>query len=383
MKINRLLYTGVLALATASVLGGCGALSRLGQSDGGLSSAASSTQQIMLIGSLGNGANNGMIQSYSINPHTLEAQHTASFNTPDPTFMALSSDRKRLYVTNEISANATLTALSVSQLSGELTMLNQTYTIGGQPTYVSVRNDKAITANYGGGSISLMYIQKDGSLGPADWQINLSNESKSQPHAAVLSQNGRDLYVPDLAQDKVFHFNIHTNVPPLTISTDYLELPKGSGPRHMVFDSKNRYAYLVCELTPTVYVLSYDSTKGSLNIIQEISTQGRGGKGGAHIALSKDGNYLYTSHRLNGDGIVTFKVNRSNGQLTYVGHTSTGKHPRQFVISPDDRYLAVACRDANAVEVYKRNPANGMLEKTALTIQTEKPVFILWEDFDR
>lgn len=126
MKINRLLYTGVLALATASVLGGCGALSRLGQSDGELSSAGSSTQQIMLIGSLGNGANNGMIQSYSINPHTLEAQHTASFNTPDPTFMALSSDRKRLYVTNEISANATLTALSISQLSGELTMLNQT-----------------------------------------------------------------------------------------------------------------------------------------------------------------------------------------------------------------------------------------------------------------
>lgn len=342
-----------------------------------------SVQQIMLIGSLGPNSESGEIRSFSINPGTLVAEHTATYDIASPTFMELSGNRKVLYVTNEKSKDATLSALNIDQLSGELSPINQTYTIGSAPTYVSVRGDKAVTANYGGGSISLMFIQRDGSLGPADWQINLATEQKSNPHAVVFSRDGRHLYVPDMAQDKVFHFNIHSSVPPLTISSDFLELPKGSGPRHLVFDNKNKFAYLVCEYQPTVYVLAYDANSGSLSIVQEISTQGRGGKGGGHIELSKDGNFLYTSHRLNGDGIVTFKVNKSDGTLTYVGLTPTGKHPRQFAISPDNQYIAVACRDAGTVEVYKRNTTTGMLDKTLLTIRTNKPMFVLWEDFNR
>lgn len=373
-------------MATTMILGGCGALSNFSErfgSDRDRSSAEGKSRQIMLIGSLGTHEESGSIQSFSFNPRTVQADHTATYDIAAPTFMALGPDMTKLYVTNEKSSSATLSALNISRLSGELTMLNQSYTIGSEPTYVAVKGDKAVTANYGGGSISLMEIQRDGSLGPADWQIDLSSAGKSNPHAAVFSADGRNLYVPDLSQDKVYHFNVHGSVPPLTISSDYLELPKGSGPRHIIFDGNNRYAYLVCELTPMIYVLSYEPSTGSLSIIQEISTNGKGGKGGAHIALSRDGGYLYTSHRLNGDGIATFKVGRSDGRLTYVGHTPTGKHPRQFAISPDNQFIAVACRDANAVEIYRRNPSTGMLEKSNLSIRTERPVFVLWEEVAR
>ena len=49
-------------------------------------------------------------------------------------------------------------------------------------------------------------------------------------------------------------------------------------------------------------------------------------------------------HALKGDGITIFKLG-GDGSLRRVGVQKTGRHPRNFAITPNGKYLLVACRD--------------------------------------
>ena len=167
---------------------------------------------------------------------------------------------------------------------------------------------------------------------------------------------------------------------PVTIplSASQITLPKGSGPRHIILSKNDKFAYVVCEFTPQIFV--YRNDNGVLTEIQRISTH-RTGKSGGHIALSHDGHFLYTSHRDGGqDAIIAFRVDKQSGRLTYL--STTGRHPRHFAISPDDSYVAVAQRDDSLVSFYKRDRKSGELTPMKKAIRTDRPVFILWESFD-
>jgi 6-phosphogluconolactonase len=101
-----------------------------------------------------------------------------------------------------------------------------------------------------------------------------------------------------------------------------------------------------------------------------------GGHGSADIHISPDGKFLYASHRLKKDGISIFKINSENGKLTKAGYQQTGIHPRNFNITPNGKYILVACRDSNRIEIYYRNGKTGMLTYTNKMIALSKPVCI-------
>lgn len=385
MMSKRALYwfsRGVIALLLSLILWSCGIFEQVSRRSTDESEDLSGkSHQILLIGALGVTPEEGAVYSFVFNPDSLSAEHTGTFYTPSPSFMALDEERKFLYITNELPENAMVTVASFNQLGGELRQLNQALTLGNEPTYVAVQGNKVVTANYGSGSITLFRAKSDGTLSEADWRIELSSDGAlSQPHATYFTPDGNHLYVPDKAQDKIFHFRVHDTTPPLTIDRAQTSLSEGCGPRHIVFDKRGKFAYVINELKPTIFV--YRSHRdGNLELIQEVQT-GRPERGtGAHIALSKDGRFLYASHRDVGDGITIFKVNRDSGELSFLAFQPTGKHPRQFAISPDGQYLAVAARDSGQVEFYKHNQETGLLSPTGYVIKTERPVFLLWEGF--
>ena len=100
-----------------------------------------------------------------------------------------------------------------------------------------------------------------------------------------------------------------------------------------------------------------------------------GARGGADIHVSPDGKFLYASVRLKNDGIAIFKI-KPDGTLEKVGYQNTGKHPRNFAITPNGKYLLVACRDDNRIEVYERNAETGLLTSTARAMQVSQPACI-------
>ncbi len=93
-------------------------------------------------------------------------------------------------------------------------------------------------------------------------------------------------------------------------------------------------------------------------------------------ALSPDGRFLYTSHRLKEDGIAIFSVDPASGKVTRTGFQPTGTHPRNFAISPDGRYLLCACRDSNAIKIYTIDKNSGALSPAGKAIEVGAPVCV-------
>lgn len=127
------------------------------------------------------------------------------------------------------------------------------------------------------------------------------------------------------------------------------------------------------ELSGKVTVFTYE--EGKLKEIQTLVADDARAQGGADIHVSPDGKFVYASTRLKGDGITIFRVN-GNGTLTRVGKQSTGKHPRNFAITPNGKFLLVACRDANKIQVFSRDKNTGMLKNTNQDIHLSHPVCV-------
>lgn len=65
-----------------------------------------------------------------------------------------------------------------------------------------------------------------------------------------------------------------------------------------------------------------------------------------------------------------------DGKLTKAGYQLTGIHPRNFIITPNGKYLVVACKDSNVIQVYKRNAKTGLLTNIHKDIKMNQPVCI-------
>ena len=50
---------------------------------------------------------------------------------------------------------------------------------------------------------------------------------------------------------------------------------------------------------------------------------------------------------------------------------------RNFLICSDDKYVLVASRDANAIEVYSRDASTGILTPTDIQVCLPKPVCLI------
>ena len=96
--------------------------------------------------------------------------------------------------------------------------------------------------------------------------------------------------------------------------------------------------------------------------------------GSADIHVSPDGRFLYASNRLQGDGIAIFSINQEDGLLMKVGYLKTGIHPRNFIITPNGKFLLCACRDSHVVQIFSIDSKTGLLNDTGLSIQKTKPV---------
>ena len=184
---------------------------------------------------------------------------------------------------------------------------------------------------------------------------------------------------------QIHKFNINPNANAdnkekfLTKGTpEAFKVAPGSGPRHLIFNSDGKFAYLINEIGGTVIAFRY--ADGMLDEIQTVAADTVNAQGSGDIHLSPDGKYLYASNRLKADGVAIFKVDETNGTLTKVGYQLTGIHPRNFIITPNGKYLLVACRDTNVIQIFERDQATGLLTDIKKDIKVDKPVCLKFVD---
>jgi len=356
--------------------------------------------QFLVIGTYTSDKSDG-IYVYRFNTETGENSFVSSVKTSNPSFLAISPNKKFVYAVNEDADSTRFTvtghiaAFSFNKITGQLTFINKQESGGKHPCYVSVdKTGKWIFAgNYSSGSLAVLPVKSNGSLDSATQVIQHEGSSvvagrQDEPHvhATFLSPDNKMLYVPDLGIDKVMIYNFDLKKGKLKEATyPFVMTEPGAGPRHIDIHPNGKYAYLMEELTGSVSV--YRITKGGyLDLIQNISGLPRdftGIVGSADIHVSPDGKFLYCSNRGESNTIGIFSINKSNGQLQWIDHQSTlGKTPRNFNFDPSGNFLLVANQNSDEIVIFKRDKQTGLLTDTGKRINVSKPVCLKWIDVE-
>ena len=242
---------------------------------------------------------------------------------------------------------------------------------GEDPCNLLLTNQSLISSNYTGGTLTSFRLTNQGDIKSI---AAIYGRKGAHMHCAVLSPDGKYIFAANLGNDCIHRFN---NDPTLA-ETQVAWQHKGRetfGPRHMIFSSDGRFAYLLCELGDKLVVFKYGKN-GKLTPIQTLTAYPGEGHGSADLHLSPDGRFLYTSHRLKQDGIAVFSVNPKTGRVKPQSFQATGIHPRNFAISPDGSYLLCACRDSGCIQIYSIDKDSGALAATGKSIQVGAPVCV-------
>jgi len=325
------------------------------------------------------------IYVYRFNTQTGEATPvTVAKGIKNPSFQAISPDHRFLYSVAEMNGGA-VSAFAIDKNSGELTLLNAQSAGGNGPCHVAV--DKTgkwvLVGNYGGGSLSILPVQPDGSLGKATQTIqhegksaNAQRQEKPHVHSINIAPNNHDIFVPDLGTDKIMTYQLDIKSGQLSAGTPpFWAATPGAGPRHFTVHPSGKFAYVIQELNATITGFHYK--KGKLDAFQTVKTlpdNYTGNKWCADIHISPDGQFLYGSNRAH-ESLVIFSIHQKKGQLTYVGHQDVlGKTPRNFMIDPTGKWVLVANQDSDNVVIFSRDMKTGKLTPTGREIKVSMPV---------
>lgn len=344
----------------------------------------------MLVGTYTENTSAEGVYLYSFDQETAEAVLLDTAKAGNPSFVIPSPDRRFAYAVSEFGdgrqgacafrlGEDTVDFLNWQPSAGTAT--------GADPCNILYWNGNVITSNYTGGSVSVFPVGEDGRLGPMreefslDWSYDselasrLLPETVSHMHCAVLSPDGKYLFVTDLGAECIHRFTLSEDrvLGDHTVAYRFPRLTK-TGPRHMVFSADGNFAYLISELGDLLTVFKY--WNGQLETVHSVKAYTGNGHGSADIHLSPDGRFLYTSHRLKEDGIAVFSVDPVKGRVKKIGYTPTGSHPRNFALTPNGKYLLCACRDTDAIEIYSVDARTGLLTDTGKRIEVGAPVCI-------
>ncbi|MDR0843876.1 MAG: lactonase family protein [Tannerella sp.] len=352
---------------------------------------------LMLVGTYTSGSSEG-IYVYRFDAGNLTATLLSKAEIDNPSYLTVSGDSKFVYSVSESGEeNSKANAFAFDKTTGQIRLLNSSK-VGANPCYIRVdgQNRFVVTADYSGGSVSVAPIAADGSLMPCGETYPFDGsgpdsvrQSHSHIHCIAASPDGRSFFSTDLGNDCIYQLDI---LPDKAVGDspffEYDEsrttkLTPGSGPRHLLFNAAGTMAYLINELSGHVTVFKYSDAPsgGKLTEVQSLVADTCYARGSADIHLSPDERFLYASTRLKGDGIVIFKVDKQ-GLLAKIGYQPTGRHPRNFIITPDGKLMLVACKDAGMIQIFAIDTETGRLSDTGKNIPIDQVVCIrllAWE----
>jgi 6-phosphogluconolactonase len=319
----------------------------------------------------------------------------------NPSFLAIHPNHRFLYAVSEDPLSlgppkdhaSYVSAYEIDSATGKLRFLNTIPTGGTSTCYLSM--DKTgkfvLLANFGSGSISVVRVNGDGSLGQQTAFVqhlghgspDVPVQSGPHPHTILVSPDNRYVIVSDLGVDKVFIYRFDESTGMLSpLDPPFAAVEPGGG-------RAGRYGYQLNEMGSTLITFAWDPAQGKLTQLQELSIAPPSLRNaGAELQISANQKYLYASNRLSRfNDKDPSKIDRLPGTISVFAidpekHTlseirqvpSGGIMPRNFAIDPTGQYLFALNQVSNNVVQFKIDPATGMLSRMGRELKVDTPV---------
>jgi len=317
---------------------------------------------------------------FTVDPQTGALDHKTRVSTlANAAQLTVSHDGKTLYLASEVEQGV-VQALRIGD-NGELSALNQVASGGAGPVYLSLTPNgrHLLVANYVSGSIAVLPVKSDGSLGEAtdthqdrgepgaaapeaavEGSFAISDHNGPHAHMIAADPSGKFVFSTDLGLDRIYQYRfddrsgkLTPNDPPFINASS-----KGAGPRHFVFTPKGEGLWLINEEASTLTHYSLDSTSGTLKEGKTISALPNAYKGtsfAAGLVLSRDGKQLYVANRLH-NSIAHFTVT-ADGTLTHQDDVWTrGDYPRTLTLDNQGRWLYVMNQRSDNITRFRVEP---------------------------
>lgn len=308
----------------------------------------------------------------------------------NPSFLALAPDKKSLYAALEAKGGA-VGAYRV-EADGKLSALNTASSGGDGACHVSV--DRAgkhlFVANYGGGSVSTLAIEPDGSLGKSTAYVKFTGsgphpdrQKKPYGHAIYADPEDKFVYACDLGSDKVWSFQFDKEAGTLTPTPQGAgQVPPGGGPRHLAVHPNGRFAYANNEMGLSVTAFSRDPLTGELTARETVPTSEKltgpvAGVTTSEIICHPNGKWLYVSSR--GDDIVAVYSIADDGSITLIQNAPAGVQiPRGMGLDPSGQWLVVGGQKDDKLTTLKIDSATGKLSPSGQVVAAFTPICIIF-----
>ncbi|MCX5207049.1 lactonase family protein [Streptomyces sp. NBC_00237] len=286
----------------------------------------------------------------------------------DPSYLALSADRRLLYAVSETGQGA-VAAFDVTDAlprpAGEPVPVG-----GGSPTHLALAAGHLVAANYGSGSVSVLPLRADGTPGPASCVLSHRGGGPDQdrqegPHAhqVLPDPSGRWVLSVDLGTDSVRVCVLTPDTGTLVVHAE-VALRPGTGPRHLVFHPTGAYAYVVNELTTTVTVCRWEAATGTLTplseapLLPEEPTEGR--SYASEGVVAHDGRFLWVANRGH-DSISVLELTAGGERAALRTTVPCGGHwPRDLALDPTGTRLYAANERSGDVTWFDVDPRTGV-----------------------
>ena len=313
---------------------------------------------------------------------------------PAPAYFILHPDGKHLYACNSNDfakgyTGQTISAYSIDPKKGTLTLLNQQSSGGPDPSYIWMDASRrfVLVANYKGGSVTVIALKPDGSLGEITANIKHAGRSvdtvrQTQPyaHSVKLDPTNRFALVADLGLDKLFVYRFDQETGALTQNDPpFVQVSPGSGPRHIAFHPNGRFVYIISEMACTITSFAWDSATGVLKELQTSSTlplDYKGKNACAEIEVHPNGKFLYASNRGH-ESLAVFAIDDITGKILLLEHIPTqGRSPRNFTFDPTNKWIIVTNHNSDNAMVFKVDEKSGHLTPSGNPVPIVSPFCI-------
>ncbi|WP_448090145.1 lactonase family protein [Pseudomonas azerbaijanoccidentalis] len=353
----------------------------------------------LLVGSYTAGESQGIYRlnfdsaTGQINPKPLQV-----INSENPSWLTLSRDQRRLFVVNENGPGQAdpvgrVSSYAIDPKSHALSLINQVQSLGNEPTHSSLSLDAShlFVSNYSvaedpGGTLAVLPVGADGTVKPVVQmsshpasRVNAERQMSAHVHSTVPSPDGKFVFSNDLGADKVFVYRFDPKANPelpLTRATPaFVQLPAGSGPRHLLFSADGKHAWLTMEMSAQVAVFDYrDGKLEQTQMVDLAAGQPVSDKAAAALHASADGKFLYVSNRGTANQLLVFAVDPATGHLKELQRRAVeGDHPREFSLDPSGKFLLIANQKSNQIVVVERDAKTGLLGKTVQKLPMDAP----------